>query len=355
MDLSGRVLGMFPGCMGTGGIQASGRIAWEAIQAASPALYPPYLFCYGDLGPTGQARSRHAVHTRSRQHAVLAALATREPFRLVVVWHMDLLRLLPFLPIRGATVVLILQGVEAWRRRAWPERLLLRRVDRFLSISDYSWRRFVTANPKFAEAPHCTVGLGIGTPWRGETPAPGPVPAALMLGRLDKGEDYKGHREMIDAWPLVTQRIPSAELWIAGDGNLRGDLERTVVERGLQKSVRFLGFVSEDQKQQLLGQARCMAVPSRGEGFGLVYLEAMRVGRPCLVSTLDAGREVVDTPRLGLAVDPADRAELAKATCRLLTDGPEWRAWSIRARERYEQHFSATHYQNRLLSALRAA
>jgi phosphatidylinositol alpha-1,6-mannosyltransferase len=173
-----------------------------------------------------------------------------------------------------------------------------------------------------------------------------------MLSRLEKREDYKGHREMLDAWPLVLRRLPTAELWIAGDGDLRPDLERVAANHGLGQAVRFLGFVSETRKHELLRDSRCMAVPSRGEGFGLVYLEAMRLGRPCLVSTLDAGREVVDPPRHGLAVDPDDRASLVEAACRLLTIGPEWQQWSISSRERYEQHFSARHYQRRLLTAL---
>jgi glycosyltransferase involved in cell wall biosynthesis len=93
-------------------------------------------------------------------------------------------------------------------------------------------------------------------------------------------------------------------------------------------------------------------MPSRGEGFGLVYLEAMRVGRPCLVSTLDAGREVVNPPEAGLEVDPDKHVEMSEAICRLLADGPEWQRWSQQARRRYEENFTAKHFQARLLSAL---
>jgi phosphatidyl-myo-inositol dimannoside synthase len=346
-----RVLGLFSGCLAPGGIQASGRVAWEAI-VALPSDLPPFRFCYGDCGPADRPRSAHEFHTASRYRAVAAAATTRGRFGLVLVWHMDLLKLLPFFRLHGARLVLILQGVEAWRQRPWPERSLLQRVDLFVSISDYTWQRFVSANPDFANAPHRTVPLGLGAPWQGQTPSPGPTPAALMVGRLARGENYKGHRQMLDAWPLVLRRIPTAELWIAGDGDLRADLERVAAERGLGQAVRFFGFVSEDQKRQLLEKSRCMAVPSRGEGFGLVYLEAMRLGRPCLVSTLDAGREVVDPPRHGLAADPDDPDGLADATCRLLTHGPEWQRWSTLARDRYEQHFSASQYQQRLVSAL---
>jgi len=78
-------------------------------------------------------------------------------------------------------------------------------------------------------------------------------------------------------------------------------------------------------------------MPSRGEGFGLVYLEAMRLGRPCLVSTMDAGREVVNPPEAGLAANPDNQEELVSAVCRLLADRAEWRQWSAQARRRYER------------------
>jgi glycosyltransferase involved in cell wall biosynthesis len=93
-------------------------------------------------------------------------------------------------------------------------------------------------------------------------------------------------------------------------------------------------------------------MPSRGEGFGLVYLEAMRVGRPCLVSTLDAGREVVNPPEAGLAVNPDNEDEIVDSICRLLEASPMWQQWSTQARCRYEKTFTGKHFQERLLAAL---
>jgi phosphatidylinositol alpha-1,6-mannosyltransferase len=245
-----------------------------------------------------------------------------------------------------------LHGIEAWRRQPLLERQMLRRVSLFLTNSDFTWNRFLEHNPACADAAHLTVPLGIGSPVAAPTPPSGAPPAALMLGRLARDEDYKGHREMLGAWALVQSRIPQAELWVAGDGDLRPELERLAETMGLGRAVQFLGRVSEQEKHALIEQSRCMALPSRGEGFGLVYAEGMRLGRPCLVSTLDAGREVVNPPQCGLAADPADRQALADATCRLLTDGPEWQAWSQAARERYEQHLTIERFQQRLVSAL---
>ncbi|MGH7135613.1 MAG: glycosyltransferase, partial [Pirellulales bacterium] len=102
---------------------------------------------------------------------------------------------------------------------------------------------------------------------------------------------------------------------------------------------------------ELLAGARCLAMPSRGEGFGLVYLEAMRLGRPCLVSDGDAGREVVNAPEAGLAVDTRDLDGVADALVRLLSGGDQWQSWSAAARRRYEQNFTAEHFQRRLRGA----
>ncbi len=347
-------LALFPALEAPGGLQASGRIAKERIVQGSASGSPRvYLFFYG--GREGAESSRdglRAIYSGSKLSAVLAALRRRWPVRIVLVWHLALLRLLPFFRVPDARVTLFLHGIEAWRLQDWLTRALLRRVDLFLSNSDYTWKRFLRACPGAGSARHQTVHLGIAASVDGHVPAPGVPPVALMLGRLLRNENYKGHREMIGAWPLVLERIPDAELWIAGDGDLREELEQWTAARGLGGRVRFWGWASETEKQDLLARCRCLALPSREEGFGLVYLEAMRMGRPCLVSPLDAGREVVNPPEAGLAADPARPEELADAVCRLLEPGPRWDAWSAQARRRYETLFTAEHFQDRLMAAL---
>ncbi len=123
-------------------------------------------------------------------------------------------------------------------------------------------------------------------------------------------------------------------------------------KNGVSGSVRFFGRVTEGQKTDLLLRSRCLAMPSRGEGFGLAYLEAMRVGRPCLVSNCDAGREVVNPPEAGLEANPASREVLAGELARLLTPGPEWDRWSSAARRRYEAHFTAAQFGQRMGSVI---
>lgn len=348
-----RVLGLFPyfGPDAVGGVQASARIAWDAVTEHTNVS--PTLLVYANEGYTRASRNgAETLIVNSKRKAVYKALSRTWSHDLVFVWHLGLLRLLPFLRLPKVRVVIMLLGVEAWKAQRGLTRRQLEKVDLFLSISDHTWSNFIALNRQYEAKPHQTVLLGIGNSLDGETPAPSPTQAALMLSRLSRDEDYKGHREVINAWPRVLKKNPEAELWIVGDGDLRGDLERLVTELKLEKQVRFFGYVSDDARDKLLAECRCLVMPSRGEGFGLVYLEAMRVGRPCLVSTLDAGREVVNPPEAGLAADLDDEAELADSICRLLADGPEWRQWSLQARRRYEENYTAQHFQQRLLAAL---
>ena len=347
-------MGLFPqwGNGHVGGIQASGRVAWEAILAAAQnANRHAELLCYGKPengdDSNSPAAQLNGVSSLSRSGAILDAMIRKRDVDQFIVWQLGLLKLLPFFRAGSAHVTLYLHGIEAWKTPDPLTRKLLRKVDLFLTNSDYTWARFITHHPQLATAAHQVVSLGLGS----VSSRPGPPatpPAALMISRLCKTEDYKGHREVIDAFPEVLKRLPDTELWIAGDGDLRSQLQQSAGD----KSVRFFGNVNEEQKLKLLQSARCLVMPSRGEGFGLVYLEAMRVGRPCLVSTLDAGREVVNPPEAGLAADPNNKAALTEALVRLLSDSQEWSDWSLQARQRYEHNYTAAHFQQRLLKAL---
>src|SRR5579862_865371 len=332
-----QIVGVFPSLDPFGGVQASGREAWQGI-----------------VNQIGEQRACFIGYRpgASKTLAALGALATRGQGQVLLVWHLNLLKLAPLAAGAEARVVVFLHGIEAWRRQDALTRWVLGRVHLFLSNSDHTWERFANSNPTFRGAPHETVHLGAGTNLESTPPAPSARPAALMLGRMLRSEDYKGHRQLIETWPLVVERLPTAELWIAGDGDLRPRLEELARAVGLGSRVRFFGQISEEQKQELIAQCHCLALPSSGEGFGLVYLEAMRIGRPCLVSDQDAGREVVNPPEAGLAANPDDPQQLAEATPRLLRAGPEWDQWSQQARRRYESQFTAERFHDRLNAAL---
>jgi phosphatidylinositol alpha-1,6-mannosyltransferase len=339
------------GGIGAGGIQESARIAWEGFRRHEVHERRPLaLLSFGAVPDVGDdAQGDRIIATESRSRLLMHALLRRWDAETLLIWHVGLAKLLPVLRGRWGQVVVFLHGIEAWRPLSRRVQRLLGPVDRFLCNSEFTWHRVLENNPGFANREHQVVPLGWGKPVAEVSPPEDP-PIALMLGRMFRDEDYKGHRELIAAWPRVLERVPDARLWIVGDGDLRPELELAAVPLGEQ--IRFWGRVSEETKQDLLRRCRCLALPSRGEGFGLVYLEAMRLGRPCLVSTCDAGREVVDPPEAGLEVEPADTGSVVEAISRLIGTGPEWARWSCVARERYQARYTETQFQERLKRAL---
>ena len=328
-----------------GGVQQSGRIARERLAQHQRDQF--HSLCY-----RGASRGAHRNGCAATKiEAARRAIGLRADCDTALVWHVGMLKLLPLLQRRGTKVYLFLHGVECWRKFDALTERLLGSVDTFLTNSAYTWLRFTEIHPRWRNARHRVVELGLGTGGAAAAP-PATIPAALMAGRLSRGERYKGHAELIHAWRQVRAQLADAELWIAGGGDLEPDLKRIAAEEGVESQVRFFGTVSEEEKERLIRESRCLALPSRGEGFGLVYLEAMRFGRPCLVGDGDAAREVVNPPEAGLSVDPRNANALAEALVRLLTPGPEWDRWSASARARYESRFTAAHFEDRILLAL---
>ncbi len=279
-------------------------------------------------------------------------MSHRWPADVILVWHLGMLKLVPFLRTGGANVVLYLHGIEGWRAPGPVERALLRNVNLFLSNSDYTWKRFLQFHPAQGNSHHRTVPLGIGTPLE-QPQATRDAPRVLTLGRAMRGELYsKGHREMIFCWPRVVAAIPEAKLDVAGPGDLMEEFRDLVRGLRLTDSVTVWGAVTEEQKETLLAECQVFALPSTGEGFGLVYLEAMRRGRPCVVGNTDAGREVVAPPECGVSADPQNPAALAEVLIQLLADRETWRLKSEAATFRYNRDYSASAFQQRIRHAL---
>jgi phosphatidyl-myo-inositol dimannoside synthase len=279
-----------------------------------------------------------------------APLASARRGDTVVLLHAHLLPLALIAAARGATLVAVLVGIEAWKPLTWLQRAGLSRVSRLIAISRHTADRFLAANPS-------TNGrtIAIVHPAVPEMPPPEPtaIPPgfALMVGRMSAEERYKGHDEMIAAWPAVRASWPDARLVIAGDGNDRRRLEQTASAAGVADAIRFVGLVPDAELAAMYGAARFLVMPSRDEGFGLVYLEAMRLGVPCIASPGAAG-EIIDDGRDGLLVAPGDVTAIAAACVRLFTDAALCRRLGEAAAASVARRFTFSRFATELRAAI---
>jgi glycosyltransferase involved in cell wall biosynthesis len=170
----------------------------------------------------------------------------------------------------------------------------------------------------------------------GPPPAPSPGrPRLAVVGRL---VPIKGHDVLLRALATAREHVPELTLEIAGEGPLEAELRGTVRRLGLGDAVTFLGRVPEPA--QVFERAEVVVVPSFGEGFGMVALDALERGRPVIASAVGGLPEIVADGRTGLLVPPGDAAALAAAIRELADDPPRAAAIGAAGRERALGEFS---------------
>jgi len=169
----------------------------------------------------------------------------------------------------------------------------------------------------------------------GVTSYAGSEPHLLCVGRLIP---VKGHLVLLRALAQARTRVPGLVLDIAGSGPLEPALRAYARELGLGDAVRFLGFVSP--VQTAIENASVVVVPSLGEGFGMVALEAMERGRPVIASAVGGLPEIVADGETGLVVSPGDAEELAEAMVALAGDLPRAAAMGEAGRRRALESFT---------------
>ena len=117
----------------------------------------------------------------------------------------------------------------------------------------------------------------------------GDGPLLLTVKRL---HPVAGHPDLLSAMPAIVARHPGVRLWIVGEGELRGQLERQTAELGLARSVRFLGQIDQVRLRQSYAAADLFVLPSRLESWGSVSLEAIACGTPVVASDTVGSLEV---------------------------------------------------------------
>jgi len=147
------------------------------------------------------------------------------------------------------------------------------------------------------------------------SPYVGAEPRLVCVGRLIP---IKGHLVLLRALAQARARVPGLTLDVAGRGPLAPALQAYAREVGIEDAVRFLGFVSPVSRA--FEDAAIAVVPSLGEGFGMVALEAMERARPVIAAAVGGLGELVRHGETGLLVAPGETAPLAEAIVELAGD-----------------------------------
>lgn len=154
----------------------------------------------------------------------------------------------------------------------------------------------------------------------------------LYVGRIDK---RKGIEFLIRSMPLVREQIPDVQLLVGGKGSYLEKMKALVGRLHLERNVTFLGFVPDDQLNELYNGAQCVVVPSVFEGFGITVIEALAAGTRVVGTDVDGIREILKNAEYGRLVPYGNHRALADAIIAELNE-PK-RAGALRAEYLIEQ------------------
>ncbi|HEX2832974.1 MAG TPA: glycosyltransferase family 4 protein [Thermoanaerobaculia bacterium] len=237
-----------------------------------------------------------------------------ERWDLVICGHINLL------PVAFDQPLLVVHGIEAWSPRH-----SIKKCRAVISVSELTRDRLIAST--HYDGPVFVLPNAVHLEQYGIRPKRADLlerydlagkRVLLTVGRLDARERSKGFDEVLDVLP----QLPADVVYvIAGGGDDFPRLQAKAIELQVADRVRFTGLFEERDKPDLYNLADVYVMPSRGEGFGFVFLEAMACGVPVIGSTLDGGREALRNGKLGTLVDPDDAEGLRTAIEQQLARG----------------------------------
>ncbi len=291
------------------------------------------------LPARNQGRLRSLVfHSAKILFGLRAMIAAVHRPQLVLCMHVGLL------PVGSACASLckaklgvLLHGVESWKQPRFGSFEFyskLPSVDFWVACSNITKERSKSWRPAHArcEVVHPPADVSRFSPGA-KSPRllksleiPSGAKVILTVARLSAAERYKGHDVLIDILPaLIREYGGPLRYLVVGTGDDLARLKERVQQSGLDEIVRFLGHVSDEELPEIYRVSDVFAMPSSGEGFGIVYLEALASGCGVVAGCGDAGREALLGGKLGWLVDPNNRSSVLSGLKAALQAEPDAR------------------------------
>jgi phosphatidyl-myo-inositol dimannoside synthase len=345
-----------------GGIQTFNRSLIKALEeiAAVRSLHVCVLSLLDEDESHSVSSCSHSgrVEVRcfsgNRRKFVAAAVSAARTADCAVIGHVNLSPIA--LLMTSKRKYLLVYGIDGWRAMTLPQRLAVRTVNRIVSISSYTAARMGNLNrighEKFAVIPLTLdpsyIRSSNRTDVTRETLGLPSGPMILTVSRLSTCDAYKNVDLVIRAFPKILTRFPDAFYVVVGHGNDQERLQYLSEDLGIASSVFFPGRVESNLLPAYYRNCDIFVLPSTNEGFGIVFLEAMYYGKPCIGANSGGVPEVVEHERTGILLESSSTSSVAQALDYLLAK-PELRAiMGEQGRQRVDSKFSFACFRDRL-------
>lgn len=249
----------------------------------------------------------------------------------------------------------MVHGVDVWSRLPLIRRLALQKANFVSSVSEYTKQQVVSVNQV---DPRRVYVLPNALEWEENgqavkaTQTAAPATRLLTVCRLSVDERYKGVDTVIEALPSVRRAVPDVQYFVIGSGTDLERHKRLAEEQSVSDCVHFPGSVDVETLQAHYGACDVFVMPSAGEGFGIVFLEAMRYSKPVVAADSGAVPEVVQDQVTGRLVKYGDRDELARTLIELCLDREKRMRLGAAGYQRLQARFTFTHFKQKLTEIL---
>ena len=337
VTLSNRIVGLFPDLLGRGGIQETGRQTVSALCRIFENRGRTTHFM-GLNDPKGRQsllignqtiRLEGFARSKFRFVSYCIAQARKNP-QFVLAAHPNLASVAIVIRFfsRSTKIIVMSHGIEIWERMPIHRHRALLSCDIVIATSEYNVQKLI----HLQRIPARKIRL---VPWPlspttlqlADTNAGLPVPNAfprgrviLTVGRWSANERYKGADQLIRAIAELRSAFPDVHLVLVGSGDDLPRLKQIAADLSVNDAIHFLGDLSREELAGCYRGAELFAMPSTGEGFGLVFLEAMAFRKPIVGVAAGGCVDLLADGVNARVVPPNDFFALVRALDELLRD-----------------------------------
>jgi len=322
-----------------GGIQVFSKHFIESLQIIEPQSVLDVSLLHDKVGDFFEQEvlksvsfhfsGRWPTRIRNIVFSLMVGLnAIRQQPDLIITTHLNFVPIAYWLKIGwGIPYWTIAHGIEAWNIKKPVIRQALKNADLILAVSNHTRDRLIqeqklnpcqivvlpnTVNPEqFKPAPKPDYLLN-----RYDFLANQPI--IFTVCRLCKDEAYKGYDSILEALPIIKEEFPDVHYLLGGTGDDQERILDQVAELGLKGSVTLTGFIPDEELADHYNLCDLFALPSKLEGFGIVYLEALVCSKPTLGGNQDGAVDALCGGKLGALVDPDDIEAIAQSLIQML-------------------------------------
>jgi phosphatidylinositol alpha-1,6-mannosyltransferase len=363
------IVTLFPELASIGGVQRAGRLTAAVLTSYAslhgepctflslndPVRTDTFRIASQDISFTGFARSKR------RFAAAAWRIASRRP-RLVLALHPNLAPIVAAMKFRSPQTrsAIFAHGVDVWTPLNPLRRWSLRRSDLLLAPSEDTVSHLIehqgvgrkktrrlawSLGPDFSakSSPHIADRSLSGFP-RGKI--------VLTVGRWSAEDAYKGVDHLIAAMPQLLRSVPDVHLVAVGEGNELPRLRQLARSSAASERIHFPPFMTQEKLDAAYASCDVFALPSRGEGFGLVFLEAMSHGKPVVGGAHGGTPDIIEDGVTGYLVQYGDVAVLGDRLRQLLTNDSFRLQMGAAARQRVLRDYTFDRFSSELASQL---